>query len=190
MNRDTNARLDPFEAALLTHLQQQISQVAVADATSAAEHVPTRSPRRYAALVLAAAAVTIVAVLVHAVWPTPAFAVTGRNGREVTVKVMRLEGADQLEEALKARGIAADVTYLPMGKMCAPDRYQSVRTPGLSLSVSADWFKVTIPANAVGQDDTFVLAAAVVPIQDGVRAAVEFDIAHGLIKPCKIIDAP
>ena len=103
---------------------------------------------------------------------------------------MRLEGANQLEQALSDRGIPADVTYLPKGKRCAPDRYTTVPTPGLLLSVSADWFKVTIPANAVGKGDTFVLAAAVVPLENGFKVDVQFDIAHGAIKPCRIIDAP
>ncbi len=192
MTRDTDNPLDPFETALLTQLQHQITEDhnhRVTDEPTLSPQSPGHTPRRWASLVLAAAAVTAIAVFTHSMWPSPAFAVTGRNGREVTVKVMRLEGADQLEQALSERGIPADITYLPIGKQCAPNRYQSINAPGLSLSVSADWFKVTIPANAVGRDDTFVLSAAVVPLENGVRAAVEFDIAHGAIAPCKIINA-
>lgn len=193
MTRDHQVPLDSFETALLAQLKQHIdSQTANGPAIGPLPtHDPPRRPqRRYAALVLVAAAVTAIAILTHAIWPTPAFAVTGRNGREVTVKVMRLEGADQLEQALSDRGIPADVTYLPPGKKCAPGRYQSVHTPGLALSVSSDRFKVTIPAHAVGKGDTFVLAAAVVPIENGVKADVEFDIAHGPVGPCHPVDAP
>jgi hypothetical protein len=193
MSRDHQVPLDSFETALLARLKQEIGS----ECTNgpAIDPLPTKGPssptrRRYAALVLAAAAITAIAILAHAIWPTPAFAVTGRNGREVTVKVMRLEGADQLEQALSDRGIPADVTYLPAGKECAPDRYEPVHTPGLALSVSSDWFKVTIPANAVGKGDTFVLAAAVVPFENGVKADVEFDIAHGPVGSCHPVDAP
>jgi hypothetical protein len=120
---------------------------------------------------------------------TLAYAVSrGING-EVTVRVMRLEGAEGLERALRDHGIAADITYLPEGKQCAPGRYTAVNTPGPTLGVSSEFFEVTIPPGAVGQDDTFVLSAAVVLIQDGVSASVEFDIAHGAVGPCRVIEA-
>lgn len=185
MTRDAQAPLDSFESSLLAQLKREIDE---GGRPAAANVVPSR--HRYAVLVLAVAAITAVAVLAHALWPTPAFAVTGRNGTEVTVKVMRLEGADQLEQALRDRGIPADITYLPTGKQCAPGRYEAVRTPGLRLAVSADWFKVTIPPNAVGPGDTFVLSASVVPFDNGFEATVEFDIAYGPIKTCHAIDAP
>lgn len=193
MTRDHQVPLDFFETALLAQLKRKIDSESANGSTvdPLPTHDPKRPPqRRYAALVLAAAAIMAIAILAHTIWPTPAFAVTGRNGREVTVKVMRLEGADQLEQALSDRGIPANVTYLPPGKECAPDRYESVHTPGLALSVSSDWFKVTIPAHAVGKGDTFVLAAAVVPFENGVKADVEFDIAHGPVGPCHPVDAP
>lgn len=117
-------------------------------------------------------------------------AVSGRNNGEVTVRVNRLEGADGLERALSEHGITADVTYLPADKVCAPGRYAAVDTPGLTLSVSADRFEVTIPPGAVGKDDSFVLSAAVVPLAKGVRVAVDFDIAHGPIAACQVVDAP
>lgn len=193
MTRHHQVPLDSFETALLAQLKREIDSESAN--LLAIDPLPTNDPprppqRRYAALVLVAAAITAIAILTHAIWPTPAFAVTGRNGREVTVKVMRLEGADQLEQALSDRGIPADVTYLPAGKECAADRYESVHTPGLALSVSSDWFKVTIPARAVGKGDKFVLAAAVVPFENGVKADVEFDIAHGPVGPCHPVDAP
>ncbi len=130
------------------------------------------------------------ALLVPHLGPTPAYAVTGRNNEQVKVKVNRLEGAESLEQALRERGIAADITYLPPNKECAPGRYSDRRTPGLLLSVSADRFEVTIPPNAVGKNDTFVLSAAVVPIANGLEAIVESGIAAGPVAPCRVIDAP
>ena len=115
---------------------------------------------------------------------------TGRNDRRVTVKVNRLEGSDGLEQALQQRGIPADITYLPPGKECAPDRYDELRTPGMSLAVSAERFEVRIPANAVGRGDTFVMSASVVPLPNGLEADVEFGIAHGPVAPCRVVDAP
>ena len=123
-------------------------------------------------------------------WPTPAYAVSGRSNGEVKVRVTRLEGAEGLVRALGARGIAADVTYLAAGTQCAPGRYAPVRTPGLMLAVGSDWFEVTIPRNAVGKDDTFVLSASIVPIPHGFRASVDFDIAEGVVAPCRAVDAP
>lgn len=186
--------LDSFESALLHRLKQEVESRHDAGLVepAAPSELPVRGGRRrwYTAAALVAASVTTAALTTHTLLPTPAYAVTGRNGSEITVKVMRLEGAGKLEQALRDRGIPADVTYLPMGKACAPDRYQAVQTPGLMLTVGQERFEVTIPANAVGKGDTFVLAASVAPIESGVRATVNFDIAHGPVAPCKIVDAP
>ena len=91
--------------------------------------------------------------------PKPAYAVSGGNGEEVTVTVTRLEGAEALQGELRSRGIAADL------------------------------FKVTIPPGAVGQGSTFVLSAAVTPIDNGVRAIVDFGVAQGVVAPCMVVDA-
>ena len=92
--------------------------------------------------------------------------------------------------AWSKHGISADTTYLPFGKECAPDRYRERRTPGMVLSVAVNWFEVTIPPDAVGKDDTFVLPAAVVPIPDGFRATTDFGIAQGTVGPCQVVDSP
>lgn len=178
--------LDTFEAALLAELIAAVRQPEPADPSPAQ---PTRLRRRRP-WILAAAALLAAAVLVPVVRPTPAFAVTGRDNGEVRVKVNRLEGADELERALGKRGIAADITYLPPGKECAPGRYVPIRTPGLSLSVSAYKFWVTIPPGSVGTGDTFVLEASVIPSENGVQATVNFDITAGPIGPCNVIDSP
>lgn len=194
MNNRPDTDLDTFEAALLTELRGAVGQAATA--ASQDHRVPARAPhprhrRRWQVLVGAMAAAALgVALLVPNLGPTPAYAVTGRNNEEVRVKVNRLEGAGGLEQALRERGIRADVTYLPTDKQCAPGRYSDVGPTGLILSVSADRFEVRIPPNAVGNDDTFVLSAAVMPIPDGAQVIVDFGIAHGPVAPCRVIDGP
>ncbi|MFT4164664.1 MAG: hypothetical protein QM650_05435 [Microlunatus sp.] len=194
MTSKPSPTLDSFETALLTQLKEEVS---ARNHASQTEPDSPCEPRRrwgqrrwYATAALVAASITAVALGTHVLKPTPAYAVTGRNGEEVTVKVMRLEGADQLQQALRDRGIPADITYLPMGKKCAAGRYQATSTPGLLLGVGQDWFEVTIPKNAVGNGDTFVLTAAVAPIENGLRASVEFDVAHGTVSPCRVVDDP
>ena len=188
MNTDDNSTLDTFEEELLRELRTLVEQnAAAADATPAR----VRRPRRawYAAAALAVAAL-LVALLTPVVRPEPAFAVTGRNGEKITVHVMRLEGAPQLEQALRERGVASDITYLPTGKSCAPNRYTERHTPDLVLGVAVDWFEVTIPPDAVGPNDTFVLSASVTPLPNGFQSSVDFGITAGDIAPCRVIDTP
>lgn len=193
MNPQPPTDLDAFEAALLSELKSEVERNE--DARPQQQVVPLTSPtarrrrRWYLPSAAAVAAAAAVAVTVTTNLPTPAYAVSQRNNGEVTVEVNRLEGARGLEQALLEHGITADVTYLPDGKACAPGRYAAVDTPGLTLGVSAERFEVTIPPDAVGQDDTFVLSAAVVPLPDGVSASVSFDVAQGPIGPCRVIDA-
>ncbi len=190
MNPPSRTELDAFETALLAELRSQVEQnAAETSPLEAAQHPPRRS-RRWVAGIAASATVAVGAtILMHSLQPTPAYAVSGRNGKEVTVRVMRLEGAAELERALAERGIPADITYLPAGKQCARNRYTAVSGPGLMLGVGQNMFEVTIPAGAVGKGDTFVMSASVVPIENRVTASVEFDIAHGPVKPCRVVDA-
>lgn len=189
MNREPPQELDRFETALLTQLRAEVESAATrSDGPVLADR--GRRRRWYVPAAASAAAVVAGALVAQAVWPTPAYAVSGRNGGKVTVQVMRLEGAEQLERELARRGIPADITYLPDGKQCAPGRYTAVRTPGMMLGVSADEFEVTIPPRAVGSGDTFVLSASVKPIKDGFSATVDFDIAHGKVAGCRVVDAP
>lgn len=185
--------LDFFETRLLTELQEEVRRCG---SLAPPEPVtPWRQPRvprrkRWVAAVVTAAAALVIATQVPGLGPTPAYAVTGRNNGEVVVRVNRLEGADSLEQALRKHGIAADISYLPPGKECAPGRYTERRTPGMMLAVALKWFEVTIPPGAVGKDDTFVLSASVVPIPNGLRATTEFGIAVGTVKPCQVVDSP
>lgn len=130
-----------------------------------------------------------VALIATALRPSPAYAVSGGNGKQVTVKVNRLEGPEGLEQALREHGITADITYLPSDKACQPGRYTDRDTPGLSLGVEARRFIVKIPPGAVRPGDTFVLSAAVRPLEHGVQAIVEFGITDGPIAPCTMVDA-
>lgn len=191
MTTEEDKTLDPFEQTLLAQLRAKVEQNA-ATATAAPASTSQRQPRRawYATAAAASVAVLLVAILLHVVRPEPAFAVTGRNDEKITVRVMRLEGAGELEQALRERGITSDITYLPPGKSCKPERYSDRHTPGLGLEVAVDRFKITIPPGAVGPSDTFVLSASVTPLPDGLRASVDYGIATGAVGPCLVVDSP
>jgi hypothetical protein len=139
---------------------------------------------------LAAGLVIVTVVTVSR--PLPAYAVSGGNGKEVKVKVNRLEGAHALEEALRKKGIAAEITYLPSRQRCQPDRYVDDTPRGTSLSVGAYRFEVTIPPGAVGTGETFVLSASVTPLDGGtgVSAAVDYGVAKGAVAACTPTDLP
>jgi hypothetical protein len=184
------AELDTFEERLLAELKAVVAAQSAAAPPTSSSPYRSRAPRRwYVPAVGAAAAAVAIALVATTARPTPAFAVSGTNGEEVTVTVTRLEGAEALERELRARGVPSDVTYLPTDKACERGRYAEVRTPGLSLQVGADLFEVTIPPGAIGAENTFVLSAAVTPTADGVRAIVEFGIAQGAVDPCTVVDA-
>lgn len=184
------AELDAFEGQLLAELKA-VAAVQAASAPPRSRARPRSRQARpwYVPTAVAAAAAAAIGLVVTTSRPTPAFAVSGSNGEEVTVTVTRLEGAEALQDALRSRGIPADITYLPTDKACERGRYADVRTPGLSLQVGADLFTVTIPPGAVGAGNTFVLSAAVTPMDNGVRAIVEFGIAQGAVGPCTVVDA-
>lgn len=184
-----SSQLDAFEERLLAELRT------VADGQAEAAPSPFASGRgRHrrlwylptAGVVAAAVAIAVVAVNSR---PTPAYAVSGGNGKEVTVQVNRLQGAGALKEALRERGVVANITYLPPDKACKAGRYAELYTRGLSLSVSAARFKVKIPPDAVRTGNTFVLSAAVRPLKNGVQAIVDFGVAEGVVAPCSVVDA-
>ncbi|GLY18880.1 hypothetical protein Kisp01_58940 [Kineosporia sp. NBRC 101677] len=186
MNERPSTELDAFEERLLAELKTVASGPTSIDPALPARR---REPRRWLLPAAAAAAAVAVASAVVVARPTPAYAVSGGNGAEVKVKVNRLEGADALEAALRERGIPADITYLPTDRACRPGRYTEVRTPGLTLEVRADLFEVTIPAGAVGEGNTFVLSAAVTPMEHGLRATVDFAVAQGPVAECTVVEA-
>ena len=172
----SNRPLDSFESALLGELK-----------TVAAEQgSPAHSPRRRRTVWAASGAALATGLGVFGVatlMPTPAFSVSESNG-ELTVKVNRLEGAEALEKKLAEYGVAADITYLEPGMVCAEGRYVDVTPRETSLSVGSHSFEVHLPAGAVEKDQTFVLWAAVLPTENGTRASTEFGVADGLVAPC------
>ncbi len=187
MTRSESPELDAFETRLLTELKAEVD----ARATDAEPNRLPAARRRslwYIPVTGAAAAVAI-ALVVTVARPTPSYAVTGRNGEEITVTVTRLEGPEALQAALRERGVPSDIQYLPSDTKCLPGRYTEVDTPGSSLSVGSNLFEVTIPPGAVGPGDTFVLSAAVTSFGNGVRAIVSYGVAQGAVAPCEVVAA-
>ena len=116
-------KLGHFEENLLAELRQAVAEQAVAQ----------RPARRR--LVLATAGAGLVAAGLVVGIPavtgdhTPAaHAVTDNPDGTVTITVNRLEDPEGLERELAARGITADVSFAPAGKMCRsiPERFQRV----------------------------------------------------------------
>lgn len=198
MTNRSSPELDAFEVRLLTELRAVVNAQATATGPAPSVRAEQRRQRHWyvpvagaaaAAAVAAAAAAVAIALVATLLRPPPAYAVSGGNGEEITVTVTRLEGAEALQAALRERGVPADITYLPTDKTCQPGRYAEIATPGLTLEVGADLFKVAIPPGAVAPGNTFVLSAAVTPVDDGVRAIVEFGVALGAVAPCTVVDA-
>lgn len=176
--------LDSFESALLDDLRGQVALQAAAQPTPA-QPTPARPRRRVLGLSLGgvvAAAVT--ALGVSTLMPNPAFSVSEHNG-ELTVKVNRLEGAENLERELAEHGVTADITFLEPGMGCQADRYTEAEPrKGTSVSIGGEDFEVKLDSGVVGKDQTFVLWAAVQQYENGARSAVEFAVADGAVAPC------
>lgn len=195
--------LDAFETALLARLREEVAaqgaattRPPVGDAAptgtgrldSAAEPRPLW--RRPAARIAAAAAVAAVAAgsyLVSPLGTAPAFAVeTGSEG-DVTVTVNRLEGAQALEDALAAAGIAADVTYPEQGTMCRSGRYTEAPIGWdrgiLGASATAQGSQqLSIPKDLLAAGQTLVLES--MWPQDGAWF-VSVGVAAGPVAPCQ-----
>lgn len=180
--------LDDFETSLLRRLRDEVE-------------APDRRPQRRWGLIGSGAGVAALAggLVLPGLVTSPAYSVTEGNAGEVTVGVERLEDAEGLEQALAEKGIQTDITYLPHGQQCEPGRYR--RSPGqprgLSLSVGARTFEVTLAPGVVGEGETLVVAASMRPIPpspdtdgDGVRDAggaeiwVDAEVAAGPVGPC------
>jgi hypothetical protein len=102
--------LDTFEQSLLTELRQHVA----ADSTSR-----TPSHRRWtigvAAGGLAAAATTAIALSLGTglIGSSAAYAVEAESDGDLVVTIHDLSDATGLEQALAAKGVSADVTYVP-----------------------------------------------------------------------------
>ena len=104
-------QLDSFETALLSELRREVAEHPAPTPSPA----PSRSPRRrlrLAAVGAAAVAASLVAVFgPGSSGGSPAYAVEKNSSGDVIVTVHRLDDADGLESALRAKGIDADVSY-------------------------------------------------------------------------------
>lgn len=176
----TDQPLDSFESALLADLKKQVASNPAAAPTPARRHGRTVLGVSVGGVVAAGVA----AFGISSLTASPAWSVSESNG-ELTVKVNRLEGAENLERELAAHGVKADITFLPPGMKCQDDRY--VEAPdrrGMQIAVGGERFEVKLDAGAVGNDQTFVFWASVQQYENGHRASTDFGIADGRVAPC------
>ena len=104
----TREPLDSFESALLTELHREAAERPV---TSPA---PVRRRRRVLAVAATGIAASVAAVIgLVGTGSSPAYAVQLTADGDVVVTVHRLDDATGLEEALRAKGVDADVNYDP-----------------------------------------------------------------------------
>src|SRR4051812_2473734 len=104
--------LDPFELSLLAELREHVA------ARSEAQPAPHRRwGARVAVAGLATAAAVALAVVIslgtNAVAPSRAYALESQPNGDVVVTVYDLTDANGLQHALAAKGVRADVTYVP-----------------------------------------------------------------------------
>ena len=178
-HRDDTQPLDSFESSLLTELK---AQVALNEAAAPARRRRGRTVLGVSLGGLVAAGVT--AFGISSLTASPAWSVSESNG-QLTVKVNRLDGAENLERELAKHGVTADITFLHPGMKCAADRYtEDTSAKGLQLSVGGEEFQVKLDAGVVGKGQTFVLWAAVQQYENGSRSSVDFGVADGPVAPC------
>jgi len=108
---NTSSRLDTFESALLTELRREVAEHPGPVAAPAVARRPGRR-LRLAAVGTAGIAASVVTVFgLGSGGGSPAYAVEKTSAGDVIVTVHRLDDADGLEKALRAKGIDADVSY-------------------------------------------------------------------------------
>jgi hypothetical protein len=123
---DTKSPLDAFEERLLGELRTVVAERATG-VQAPAGPAPSRRSVVGRRLVIGLAASATLAVGTAAIVPLiggdqAAYAVE-RSGDNVTVTIYRFTDADGLERALERNGIAAEVDYLPLGKVCREPRF-------------------------------------------------------------------
>ncbi len=201
-----NTQLDSFETRLLTELRDHVTERAATDASC--EQQPRSAGRNRLVVVAACAAVIAAVLIVPGLGSSPAYSVGEGNAGEIHVKINRPEDAAGLEQALKAHGIAADITYLPALEVCAPGRYKVVerKLTGMGSTIGENQISVDLPPDAVRDGETFVMVWSVIPmtaqeiedidaelasngdrgqVVDGFSSNVEFDVATGPVSPCR-----
>lgn len=186
MNQHTTDRpLDSFESSLLTELRAQVALHEAADPSPS-----RRTKRRVLGVSLGGVVAAGIAALGISTLSTPAWSVSESNG-ELTVKVNRLEGAENLEKELEKHGVTADINFLEPGMKCAEGRFvPGPARKGTQLSVGGETFEVKLDAGVVDKDETLVLWASVQQYESGNRSSVEFDVAEGPVAPCNPVADP
>ncbi|MDA0638692.1 hypothetical protein OUY22_35230, partial [Nonomuraea sp. MCN248] len=115
------------------------------------------------AAALSGVAAAAVAALVINGGASAAFAVTAQADGSIKVTINELRDPGELERALAAEGVDAQVDYLPEGKTCQPSRGEPAKAEGrVESGLHANGGKVnfTITKNAVGGGETLVLAVS------------------------------
>ena len=181
-----NRSLDTFESDLLTALRDEVEARAPRRG---------RSRRRLAATGAGVAAASAALVLVvPGLGVTPAYSVQEGNGGLVEVQVNRFEDADGLERALAEAGVPAEVNYVADGGECTRPGVTVVERRGISLSMGADLFAVTLAPATVRAGETLVIDASLVPVppteeggirsEEGVRIWVSAEVVAGDVGTC------
>ncbi|GAA0933863.1 hypothetical protein GCM10009560_40440 [Nonomuraea longicatena] len=143
-----------------------------------------------------AAAAAAVAVPLLTGGASPAYAVTKGADGAITVQVHEFRDADKLEADLRELGVKADVSYLPGGKWCGPDRGKMVA--GFGRGDSSDDALATVKGGVrinpakVGAGNTVVMEFA--EAKAGEKPSVLWQIGArviaGPVAECKVIDDP
>jgi hypothetical protein len=108
---NNSSQLDSFESALLTELRREVAERPAPVAAPAVAWRPSRR-LRLAAIGATGLAASLVAVFgLGSSGGSPAYAVEKNSSGDLIVTVHRLDDADGLEKALRAKGIDADVSY-------------------------------------------------------------------------------
>ena len=164
-DRLRDARAEAYDDRLVAALRAVVVEDAHGGPPPAAGDLARRRRVRTPWAVAAAAAAVLVGgfVIVPTLQAEPAWAVSRNGAGDVEVEVNRFDDAAGLEAALAAEGVPADVTFLPDGTWCAPDRYDpdDDRTPsGTTVSVGERSFGAQLPAGAVPSGSVLLITAS------------------------------
>ncbi|SEE09357.1 lipase chaperone [Ruania alba] len=193
MNTRTEAPLDTFETELLTELRNVVSERASTDCSP--EHLATR--RKPVRRTVSLAGVAAAAVIGLAVWQwtapsDPAYAVEQTPDGTISFSLFTPTAADDLEAALSEHGLAADITVLPMGQVCAEGRYSAAGVdPNQYVEHTDNGVVATIPPDLLDDGETLVaefsgLLADLQPGGDPI--SVDLAVAVGDVAACIPVD--
>lgn len=195
-------QLDHFETILLSELREHVADRApLAQATTPAKR---RAPRLLLAGFATAGVAVAAVVLVPGLGANPAYSVQEGNRGEIEVQVNRFEDAAGLERALATYGVEADITYVPDGGQCAPQRYRPVARDGggIAVSTGSELFRITLEPGTIRDGETLVIDASLLELPDsvdpdtgllgtgGIRVYVDAEVAPGPVPACSPVPAP